>query len=61
MKEKDIRIIESVIGFVASIMDEVDCDIKIDDDFTIGDGWNEYIRPLQSLVVRLKREIEETR
>ena len=61
MKENDIRIIKSVIGFIASIMDEVDCDIEIDDDFTIGDGWDEFVKPLEDLVARLEKEIKEIR
>lgn len=46
MKKKII----SLIGFVDSIMENVDCDIEIDDDFTIADGWKSFVEPVINMI-----------
>ena len=42
--------INSLIGFVDSIMENVDCDIEIDDDFTIADGWKSFVEPVLDMI-----------
>lgn len=42
--------IDALIGFVSSIMENVDCDIEIEDGFTIADGWKTFVEPVLDLI-----------
>lgn len=43
------NIINNAIGFIASIMENVDCDIEIEEGFTILDGWKTFVEPLEKM------------
>ena len=42
--------INGLIGFVSSIMENIDCDIEIEDGLTISDGWNVFVEPILDLI-----------
>lgn len=50
MKAKEIKVIKNVIEFIASIMENVDCDIEIEDGLTISDGWDAFVEPILDLI-----------
>lgn len=42
--------INSLIGFVDSIMENIDCDIEIEDGFTIAEGWERFVEPVLDMI-----------
>lgn len=42
--------INALIGFVASIMENVDCDIEIEDGITIAEGWEIFVDPVIDMI-----------
>lgn len=48
--------INSLIEFVSSIMNEVDCDIEIEEGCTISDGWNMFVEPVLDMIKEFEND-----
>lgn len=48
--------INSLIEFVSSIMNEVDCDIEIDEGCTISDGWDKFVEPVLDMIKEFEND-----
>lgn len=42
--------INSLVGFVDSIMENVDCDITLDNGLTIGECWERFVEPVLDMI-----------
>lgn len=43
--------LNGLIGYINSILDNIDCDdISVEDGFVLGDGWDIFVKPIEDFL-----------